>query len=92
MLRVGFEPKRQKKEDLPTPRSSPFDCPNDVLNVSPPAPPPLSDNSPDASKLDMRNFKKPTTHDAHKNSQEEEKRASKSAMAASNGHAVASKN
>eukprot|EP00903_Cladosiphon_okamuranus_P017557 g16171.t1 len=33
------------------------------------------------SKLDMRNFKKPTTHDAHKNSEMELKRA--------NGHAAA---
>lgn len=26
-------------------------------------------------QLEMRNFKKPTTHDAHKNSEEEKKRA-----------------
>lgn len=73
-------------------RALPFDCPNDVLTGSAPPPPPLPTNSPVDSKLDMRNFKKPTTHDAHKNSLEEEKRASKSIMAASNGHAVASKN
>ncbi|CAM9123869.1 unnamed protein product [Sphacelaria rigidula] len=34
-------------------------------------------------QLDMRNFKKPTTHDAHKNSEEERKRAESRAAAAS---------
>lgn len=39
----------------------------------------------DGSKLDMRNFKKPTTHDAHKNSEMEEKRANGHTAAAATG-------
>ena len=70
-------PPRSLSPRLPRRNAHPFLC----------VPPPPADNVLDYySKLDMRNFKKPTTHDAHKNSLEEEKRAAKSCLVAANGN------